>query len=228
MMCLNSNQTSVSVHKLRKTYDGRNYVLDGIELELYPGDMAVIEGKSGSGKSTLLNIIGLLDDYDEGEMFICGKRVEHNQHGITEAIRAERIGFVFQAYHLVEMLTVKENVMLPFLYCKMPLDAAVRQRFDEIVESLQLTSLIEKRASLLSGGEKQRVAIARAIIKEPDIIIADEPTGNLDFENTKMVVDVFRKLRKTGKTVLMVTHDTKIATAEDKRFRIQGGKLLRC
>lgn len=216
----------IDIKNLRKTYDGKKYVLDGIDLELFEEDMIVIEGKSGAGKSTLMNIMGLLDEYDEGEMYIGNELLGKHNQGKHKKIRAEKIGFVFQAYHLMECLTVRDNILLPFLYNNQNTD--ISESFNKVVDNLGISELTDKKVSLLSGGEKQRVAIARAIIKNPQIIIADEPTGNLDSENTNIVIDTFRKLRAEGKVIVIVTHDISIAKEEDKKYYLREGRLELC
>lgn len=218
----------IKIENLRKTYDKKNYVLDGINLNLFEGDMAVIEGKSGTGKSTLMNIMGLLDDYDDGKLYIDGEYVANKKNKLQKTIRAEKIGFVFQAYHLIEAITVKDNIMLPFLYNNMNVDNAVLARYNSLVDDLGIAGLLEHKVSFLSGGEKQRVAIARALIKDPKIVIADEPTGNLDAENTGIVINTFRKLKAKGKVIVIVTHDMSLAQFEDKRFYLKDGRLSTC
>lgn len=221
-------ETIIKIEGLRKTYDKKQFVLDGIDLELSEGDMAVIEGKSGSGKSTLMNIMGLLDEYDEGKLYIDDELIGRHNLRKHKSIRADKIGFVFQAYHLIESIPVKDNIMLPFLYNGKPVNETVIARYEEIIHDLGLEGLTEKKAAFLSGGEKQRVAIARAIIKNPKIIIADEPTGNLDIENTETVINTFRKLRLQGKVIVIVTHDISIGTKEDKKYYLKEGRLGLC
>lgn len=215
----------IEIKELTKKYDRTNLVLDEINLKLNHGDMAVIEGKSGSGKSTLMNILGLLDSHTAGCYKIDGVEINNRRTGDYERIRAEKIGFVFQAYHLIENLTVKENVLLPYLYNNRPLNKEVYDKLNYLAESFCIENLINKKVSYLSGGEKQRVAIVRAILKNPEIIIADEPTGNLDVENTKIIIDAFRKLRQEGRVVIMVTHNVSIATDEDIHLYLEEGKL---
>lgn len=216
----------IKIKDLRKTYDEKRYVLDGINLELFEGDMIVIEGKSGAGKSTLMNIMGLLDEYDEGEMYIDNELLGKHNQDKHKRVRAEKIGFVFQAYHLMECLTVRDNILLPFLYNNQNID--VDTRFNKVIGNLGISDLANKKVNLLSGGEKQRVAIARAIIKNPQIIIADEPTGNLDVENTNIVINTFRKLRAEGKVIVIVTHDISIAKEDDKKYYLKEGRLELC
>ena len=223
-----SEQAVLKLEKLKKSYDGKRFVLDGIDLELFPGDMAIIEGKSGSGKSTLMNIIGLLDGFDDGNLFLCGEDASSLTVKQQAGLRAEKIGFVFQAYHLIEAITVRENILLPFLYRGAEDETQLRNRFDLITEELGLKELLNRKAGLLSGGEKQRTAIARAVIKDPVMILADEPTGNLDPENTEIVIRAFRRLRDEGKLIITVTHDISIANAEDRCFYLKEGRLTQC
>ncbi len=207
-----NNEFLVSLSGIKKSYDGKKYILDGIDFTLSRGEMAIIEGLSGSGKSTLLNIIGRLDDSYEGE-YISSVR---------------EIGFVFQSYCLIESISVRENILLPFLYSTRYIDEAVIKYYAELTKELGIDGLDTKKASLLSGGEKQRVAIARALIRNPEIVIADEPTGNLDDVNTESVTDILRRISKKGCSVIIVTHDIRIANPEDSRYYLKGGKLVRC
>lgn len=218
----------LEVKGIRKTYDKKKYVLNGIDLKLSEGDMAVIEGKSGAGKSTLMNIIGLLDEYNEGELYIENELLDKHNRKRHKVVRGEKIGFVFQAYHLIEAISVKENILLPFMYCNKAIDKSVMNKYEDLVNDLGLGELTDKKISCLSGGEKQRVAIARAVIKEPKIIIADEPTGNLDKENTDIVIENFRRLREQGKVIVVVTHDISISKKEDKKFYLKEGRLELC
>ena len=218
----------IDVTNLRKSYDGEKYILDGINIKLYDGDMVIIEGKSGAGKSTLMNILGLLDEYDAGRIVIDGVLIEKSNRKQHLMLRGEKIGFVFQAYHLIENISVKENILLPFVYTQKSVDQEILCRLKTIAEELGITELLKKKANLLSGGEKQRVAIARAIIKDPKIIIADEPTGNLDVENTDTVINTFCKLKEKGKIIIIVTHDISIAKRQYKKYSLKEGKLVLC
>ena len=222
------NRAVIEVNDLRKSYDGEKYILNGINIKLHAGDMAIIEGKSGAGKSTLMNILGLLDEYDSGQIIVDGNLVEKNNRRQQLLLRGEKIGFVFQAYHLIESISVEENILLPFIYTKKSIDKEILNRLQIIAEELGIIDLLKRKGSLLSGGEKQRVAIARAIIKDPKIIIADEPTGNLDSENTRAVINTFHKLKEQGKVIIIVTHDISIAKQQYKKFYLKEGKLELC
>ncbi len=216
----------VKLNNIRKSYIKGQEVLKGLELSVSAGEMAIIEGKSGSGKSTLLNIIGLFEPFDEGEYFFDGKPLEKEKYGRYSGIRSNDIGFVFQAYHLIENLTIWDNIMLPLYYGdnKTPDEKEISR----LLNDFNLCGMENKKVSLLSGGEKQRVAVMRAMIKSPKLIIADEPTGNLDEENAGIIINTFRKMVKQGTSVIMVTHNTSIATSEDKRYILREGKLQLC
>ena len=217
----------IELNSVEKSYNRELKVLNDLELSVNYGEMVVIEGKSGSGKSTLLNIIGLFEPFDEGRYIFDGKPLERSKYGIYSKIRSNDIGFVFQAYHLIENISVWDNIMLPLYYGhnNRVMDKA---RIVRLIQEFNLSGLEHKKVSLLSGGEKQRVAILRAMIKEPKIIIADEPTGNLDEENAGIIINAFRGMIDMGKSVVMVTHNTNIATKTDKRFTLREGRLYGC
>lgn len=218
----NSNVV-IELKNIKKTYDNKMNVLNGIDLCLCKGEVAVIEGKSGAGKSTLMNIIGFLDDFNEGEYLLHNETIKKKNYS---KIRAQMIGFVFQAYHLIESITVRDNIVLPFLYSDYEFDNNAKKYYEQLLEKFGLKELEYKKASLLSGGEKQRVAIVRALIKNPEIIIADEPTGNLDVDNTELVIDAFRQLKDEGKVVIIVTHDVNIAKENDRKLYLRDGKII--
>lgn len=217
----------IRLAKIKKSYDGTEFVLNGVDFQVAKGEFVVIQGKSGSGKSTLLNIIGLLDTYTSGEYYFEESLI--SSHKNYPQIRANRIGFVFQSYHLIESLSVKENVILPFLYSKSKLTDSAMKGVESTLDKFNLSSLMKKKVSFLSGGEKQRVAIARAIIKCPDIVIADEPTGNLDEENTSIIINAFCRLARAGDAaIIMVTHNSQIADCGTSKHLLSEGKLMPC
>lgn len=193
-------------------------VLENLDLATYRGEFVSILGESGSGKSTLLNIIGLLDSCDSGEYFFNGKRVSRKHY---PRFRNHHIGFVFQLYYLIPSMSARQNIMLPLLYSK----ERVSVQIERIAEELGLSELLNKRSDELSGGEKQRVAIARAIVLQPDLIIADEPTGALDEKNALLVLDLFRKYSRNGKSVIMVTHNRSYAANADRQYTLMNGAL---
>lgn len=219
---MEKNEIVIQLKNIRKTYDKKKYVLNGIDLSLHKGEMVVIEGKSGAGKSTLMNVLGLLDEYNDGEYLLYNKKIKKKDYN---KIRAKKIGFVFQAYHLIESISVRENIMLPFLYNDAEIDDEVKMEYERFLEKFGLKDLENQKTGDLSGGEKQRVAIVRALIKNPEIIIADEPTGNLDIENTNVVIGAFRELKNEGKLIIIVTHDITIAKEEDRKLYIRNGKI---
>ncbi len=210
----------ISLSGIYKSY-GRNKVLDGLDFNLGEGEMAFVSGKSGCGKSTLLNIIGFLDSWDNGEYRFCGKRIKRGGN----ALRGKYAGFIFQAYYLVDSLDVTENIMLPYLYNEAGITKDVIEEMNGLIARLDLAGLEKHKAKDLSGGEKQRVAIARALLKHPKILIADEPTGNLDGANAKLIYDIFRDYTKNGCSAVIVSHNEQLFSGCDTRYRLEGGVL---
>lgn len=198
--------------------------LENINLTINRGEFVAIIGQSGSGKSTLLNILGCLDRQTSGEYFLCGKNVSRLSPSTLSKVRSRKIGFVFQSFNLIESLTALENTELPLIYRGTPKNRRRRLALDAL-NSVGMGERLGHLPSQLSGGQMQRVAVARAIICEPDIILADEPTGNLDFETGREVLAIFKKLSEQGKTVVMVTHDNQIANEADRIIRISSGKI---
>jgi len=182
-------------------------------------------GPSGSGKSTLLHMIGALDTPTKGKVYIAGKDISRYSEDELAGIRGKNIGFVFQQFNLFPNLTAQENVILPMVFQKSPEKERVK-RARELLFSLGLEDRIHHRPAELSGGEKQRIAIARALANDPEIIVADEPTGNLDSETGKKIMEVLRTLNKEeGKTLILVTHDPNIAKLAEKTIHIKDGKI---
>ena len=194
-------------------------VLSDVNLDVTNDSYVTIVGKSGSGKSTMLNILGLVEEYDAGEYLFNGKRI---RNGIDYSrLRLENIGFIFQSYNLIPTLSCKENILLPTLYNRHNQE----QSFDELVELLDLGPLLSQRVTTLSGGEKQRVAIARALILDPCLILADEPTGNLDPKNRDIIMNLLRHEHEKGRGIILITHDMEIAKQADTIYLLEGGKL---
>lgn len=202
-------------------------ILKGASFSVEKGEFVSLMGASGSGKSTMLYLIGGLDREFEGEISIAGENIANKKEKDLSRLRLEHIGFVFQFYNLVQNLNVEDNIMLPIKMSKKN-TADAKKRLDEI---LALTGLTEKRKSLprqLSGGQQQRVAIARAILGEPEILLADEPTGNLDSSSTEEIMQLFRKINKEKNiTILQVTHSEHCASFGDRVIELENGKIIR-
>jgi putative ABC transport system ATP-binding protein len=198
--------------------------LDDVDLDIGAGEYAAITGPSGSGKSTLLNAIGLLDRLTDGSYFLEGTDVTHLSDDDLARTRREKIGFVFQFFHLVPRLTAAQNVELPLILSDVEPNAR-RGRVEESLESLGLADRAHHRPNQLSGGQRQRVAIARAMVTRPQVILADEPTGNLDRASGLDVVEILEGLNRDGITLLVVTHDGELADRAVRRIRMVDGKI---
>lgn len=220
----------LTISNLKKSFRSGDHVVNAvndISLKVPDGVFASIVGKSGSGKSTLLSMLGALDKPSSGSIEVDGKDITQMDDRQLIAYRRSRIGFVFQAYNLVPNLNALENVMLPLEFAGMP-KAERKQRATALLEEVGLDATKHtRRPSRLSGGEQQRVAIARALANKPKLILADEPTGNLDSQTGKLIIDLLHKLADTEKTtILAVTHDDDIARQTKITFRLQDGKLV--
>ena len=214
----------VDIKKLTKTFsDGSRklHVLKDINLQIDEGSIITIKGPSGSGKSTLLSIIGTLDNADSGELLISGISIQENTN--IDKLRNKSIGFVFQFHNLISELTLEENVSLPKMIAKEQLD---KEELIELFEYFDLKDRMNSFPNDLSGGEKQRVAVMRAIINNPSIIIADEPTGNLDKENALKMMSLFQKLNTEKKlTIIIATHDEDVFNIGHKKYQLVDGYL---
>ena len=201
-------------------------ILHGINLEVERGEFVSIVGESGSGKSTLMNIIGALDRPTEGEYRLQGKNIGEAKDRELSSIRNQEIGFVFQTYNLIPRTTALENVELPMLYGKMK-KTERRERARELLELVGMKERMLHKPEELSGGQKQRTAIARAMANDPSIILADEPTGALDSETSRRIIDIFHRLhREQGKTIVLITHSGELAQETDRVIRISDGRIL--
>jgi putative ABC transport system ATP-binding protein len=199
--------------------------LSGIHLEIGRGDYISIAGPSGCGKSTLLSILGLLDSPSDGGYLLNGKPVQELTHSERARVRNREIGFIFQAFNLIGDLTVYENVELPLTYRGMP-SSERKSRVQEALEKVEMAHRMKHYPSQLSGGQQQRVAVARALGGQPSILLADEPTGNLDSRNGGAVMDLLKELHQEGATICMVTHDPRYASFADRTIHLFDGRIV--
>jgi len=218
----------IEVKNLVKTYiegDTETRVLKGMSFKVEKGEFVAIMGPSGSGKSTLLHMLGLLDEPTSGEYLFAGENATGFSEVELSKLRNKRIGFIFQSFNLLPKTTVLENVKLPLLYSHVPKEEWDKKALAAI-ELVGLSHRTDYESSELSGGEKQRVAIARALVNEPEIIFADEPTGNLDSKSGKVIMDFILKLNKEkGHTILLITHETTTAENAERIIRIRDGEI---
>lgn len=198
--------------------------LDGVDLDIHAGEYLSVMGPSGSGKSTLLNMIGLLDSPDAGSCMLDGIETVKLPEEARANLRREKIGFVFQAYHLIPRLTARENIELPMVLAGMP-PAERRPRSDAMLKRLNLWERADHLPQQLSGGQRQRVAIGRAVVMKPAIILADEPTGNLDSRSGREVMELLEELNASGITLMMVTHDTVLGARARRRIVFGDGRI---
>ena len=218
----------IEIRNMKKIYKmGENEVraLDGVDLKIKPNEFVAIIGPSGSGKSTLMNMIGCLDTPTEGEYFIDGNEASKLCDDEQAFIRNKKIGFIFQQYNLLPKLTVEENVELPLIYAGIP----AHKRKGMVKTALERVDMYDRRdhrPTELSGGQQQRTSIARALAARPPIILADEPTGALDSKTGTEVLNMLKELHREGKTVVLITHDNKIAHEADRIVRIMDGRIV--
>ena len=217
-----------TLEKVSKTYGKDDLVvkaLDSVNLEIYKGDYLAVMGASGSGKSTAMNIIGCLDRPSEGVYKLNGTPVENLSDDELAELRNQKLGFVFQQFHLLSDATALENVLLPMIYAGVnPKER--EERAKNALEKVGLSQRVNNRPNQLSGGQQQRVAIARAIINNPALLLADEPTGALDSKTTEDVLDLFDKLHESGITIILVTHEDEVASRAKKIARFKDGKII--
>ena len=220
---------TLRLEAIHKSYDTGNVheteVLHGIDLSLARGEFAALIGPSGSGKSTLLNIIGLLDKPSSGKLFLIGQEAENLPDKALTQLRAKAIGFVFQFHNLLPAFTAVENVMLPLLAAQGRPNAAMRERAEYLIEQVGLKDWGHHLANDLSGGQQQRVAIARALVMQPALVLADEPTGNLDTVSADNVFNLMRQVSNSGTAFLIVTHDPRLAARCDRVIELVDGRI---
>ena len=215
------------IHKTFRTGKVEVHALRGVSLEVNAGEMVAIMGPSGCGKTTLLNCLSGLDEFEKGEVFIEGADISRMNDRKRTSYRAERMGFVFQTYNLLPVITAVENVELPLLVSRVRPSMARRRALDALA-SVGLADRVHHRPAELSGGQRQRVTIARALVNDPAIVWADEPTGNLDSKSANDVLELMRRLnQEQGQTFVIVTHDSKISEACGRVIHMQDGQIIR-
>ncbi len=219
----------IQTYKLRKTYvmgDQEIHAVDGVEVQIQKGEYVAIMGPSGSGKSTLMNLIGCLDTPTSGEYYISGRLVSDMDDDELARIRNKEIGFVFQTFNLLPRASALHNVELPLIYAGIP--SAVREeKAQTALQQVDLEQRMHHKPSELSGGQRQRVAVARALVNDPSILLADEPTGNLDSATGTEIMALFDRLHQAGNTIILVTHEHDIAMHAHRVLHIRDGKLDR-
>ena len=217
----------IDIQDLSKVYlvgDERVRALDHATLHIYPHEFVSIIGPSGSGKSTLMNIIGCLDVADGGKYLLDGLPIEAYSENELARIRNQKIGFGFQSFNLIPKLTAEENVELPLIYQKVP-RAERQKRVQEALERVKLLHRAKHLPTELSGGQQQRVAIARALVTRPALILADEPTGNLDSKTSMEIMEIFHELHAQGNTIILITHDNEVAKQASRAIHILDGRI---
>lgn len=215
----------ITIKKIVKSYgmgEGIVHALDGVDLEIAAGELVAVVGVSGSGKSTLLHMIGGMDSPTAGSVFFNGKDISKYSKKQKAKYRCENVGIVFQNFKLIEELNVRENIIMPVLIARKKVD---EDYYNALVEMLGLSERQSHLPSELSGGQKQRVAIARALINKPELLLADEPTGNLDKKNSEEIMQIFLDIHKQGKTIVLVTHDREIAERCQRQIEMSDGKI---
>lgn len=216
---------TVNLQKVFRTEEVQTLALNNVNIEVNEGEFVAIMGPSGCGKSTLLNILGLLDNPTEGEYYLNGTEVSKYTEAQRTSLRKGVIGFVFQSFNLIDELNVYENIELPLLYMGVPASER-KQRIEQAMERMAISHRAKHFPQQLSGGQQQRVAIARAVVANPKLILADEPTGNLDSKNGKEVMDLLKELNKEGTTIVMVTHSQHDASFADRVINLFDGQVV--
>ncbi|MEZ0323356.1 MAG: ABC transporter ATP-binding protein [Hydrogenothermaceae bacterium] len=217
-------KTIIKLSKINK-FIGQEHILKDVDLDIYKGEFVSIIGPSGSGKSSLLYIMGLLDSPTSGNLYIDGNLINFKNQREIARLRNIKMGFVFQFHYLINELTALENVIVPLLKRGVSVSKA-KSIGREFLYKVGLDGKEDRKPYELSGGQQQRVAIARALSNNPEVIIADEPTGNLDSKNTQIVMEIFKQLNKEGKTIIMVTHELDLANQTNRTISMKDGKIV--
>ena len=218
----------ITVDNINKTYKNGSLelqVLKNISFKVDKGEFLAIMGSSGSGKSTMMNILGCLDNQYEGKYILDGIDISKSSENELSEIRNKKIGFIFQSFNLLPRLTALENVELPLVYSSIPKEKR-HKRANELLEMVGLKDRTHHKPNELSGGQRQRVAIARALVNNPSIILADEPTGNLDSKSEAEIIEILQKLNKMGKTIVIVTHEPNIGEIAQRKIVFKDGEII--
>ena len=219
----------IKLEQLKKIFNtggGEVAALDGVDVEIKKGEFVAIMGRSGSGKSTMLNILGCMDQPTSGRYLLSDQDVSHLDDDALSQIRNEYIGFVFQSFHLLPRLTALQNVMLPLRFATAERQKAGEKRAEELLNKVGLADRMHHLPNEMSGGQIQRVAIARSLINKPHVLLADEPTGNLDTKMSKQIIDLIVDLNRQGQTIVMVTHEPDIAAHAGRTIQVLDGRIV--
>lgn len=212
------------INKYYTSGDEKLHALKNVDLEIAKGEFLAIMGPSGSGKSTMIKILGLLDKEFQGDYLLNGEEIKNLNDDLLSKLRNKSIGFVFQDFNLIDRLTIKENIELPMLYMGSGIKKT-KDRVNELLDKVNLKDKIHKYPKQLSGGQQQRISIIRSLVNNPDIIIADEPTGALDSKTSEEIIGVFKELNKEGITIILITHDINVANKANRIVKIFDGEL---
>ena len=219
----------IHLEKMSRIYQIGNqtiHALDAVDLDISAGEFVAVMGRSGSGKSTLLNMLGCMDRPDAGDYFLDGNNISSMDDDELSAVRNRYMGFVFQSFHLLPRLTTLDNVLLPRRYHTEGIRESDRQEAIDLLHRVDLGDRFLHRPNELSGGQRQRVAIARSLINKPKVVLADEPTGNLDSKTSDSIMDLLKELNREGQTIVMVTHEAEIAEHAKRQIFMRDGKIL--